>query len=67
MQRRTSPAAVLLGTAAAPARAGTARAAAPGPSVTRTGRTTLDTRAVSFVSYDGLVNNNSSYYSSAVS
>ncbi|MEV6170634.1 BNR repeat-containing protein [Streptomyces sp. NPDC051954] len=39
--------------------AGVARAAAPGPSVTRTGTTTLDTQAIFFVSYDGLVNNNS--------
>lgn len=38
---------------------GTARAADPGPSVTRTGTTTLDSQAVFFVSYDGLVNNNS--------
>src|SRR3954470_5245242 len=38
---------------------GTARAADPGPSVTRTGTTTLDSQAVYFVSYDGLVNNNS--------
>ncbi|MGW7725604.1 BNR repeat-containing protein [Streptomyces canus] len=38
---------------------GTARAADPGPSVTRTGTTTLDNQAVFFVSYDGLVNNNS--------
>ncbi|MGC0343317.1 BNR repeat-containing protein [Streptomyces sp. SLBN-8D4] len=38
---------------------GTARAAGPGPSVTRTGTTTLDSQAVFFVSYDGLVNNNS--------
>ncbi|OKK04153.1 BNR repeat-containing protein [Streptomyces sp. CB02400] len=59
MRRRTLLAGALLGTAAAPAlAAGTARAAAPGPSVTRTGSTTLDSRAVFFVSYDGLVNNN---------
>jgi hypothetical protein len=38
---------------------GTARAADPGPSVTRTGTTTLDSQALFFVSYDGLVNNNS--------
>ncbi|MFI9834144.1 BNR repeat-containing protein [Streptomyces sp. NPDC051913] len=38
---------------------GTARAADPGPSVTKTGSTTLDSSAVFFVSYDGLVNNNS--------
>lgn len=60
MRRRTLLAGALLGTAAAPALAsGTARAAAPGPSVTRTGSTTLDNRAIYFVSYDGLVNNNS--------
>ncbi|KAF3468988.1 BNR repeat-containing protein [Streptomyces sp. Tu 3180] len=60
MRRRTLLAGALLGTAAVPApAAGTARAAAPGPSVTRTGRTTPDSRAVHFVSYDGLVNNNS--------
>ncbi|MFG3003414.1 BNR repeat-containing protein [Streptomyces calvus] len=60
MRRRTLLAGALLGTTAAPALAsGTARAAAPGPSVTRTGRTTLDSRAIYFVSYDGLVNNNS--------
>ncbi|GGW93644.1 hypothetical protein GCM10010297_14090 [Streptomyces malachitofuscus] len=59
MRRRTLLAGALLGTAAAPALAsGTARAAAPGPSVTRTGSTTLDDRALYFVSYDGLVNNN---------
>ncbi|WP_055532310.1 BNR repeat-containing protein [Streptomyces graminilatus] len=33
--------------------------AAPGPSVAWTGTSTLDPRAVFFVSYDGLVNNNS--------
>ncbi|MGW0420133.1 BNR repeat-containing protein [Streptomyces sp. NPDC003015] len=38
---------------------GIARAADPGPSVTRTGTTTLDSQALFFVSYDGLVNNNS--------
>ncbi|MCW8097146.1 BNR repeat-containing protein [Streptomyces tauricus] len=59
MKRRTLLATALLGTAAAPALAGTARAAAPGPSVTRAGTTTLDSRAIFFVSYDGLVNNNS--------
>ncbi|MFH8463271.1 BNR repeat-containing protein [Streptomyces sp. NPDC017991] len=59
MKRRTLLATALLGTAAAPALAGTARAAAPGPSVTRTGTTTLDSQAIFFVSYDGLVNNNS--------
>ncbi|MFE1796500.1 BNR repeat-containing protein [Streptomyces sp. NPDC059517] len=59
MKRRTLLATALLGTVAAPALAGTARAAAPGPSVTRTGTTTLDSQAIFFVSYDGLVNNNS--------
>ncbi|MFJ3980808.1 BNR repeat-containing protein [Streptomyces fungicidicus] len=60
MRRRTLLAGALLGAAAAPALAsGTARAAAPGPSVTPTGSTTPDSRAVYFVSYDGLVNNNS--------
>jgi hypothetical protein len=38
---------------------GTAQAAAPGPSVTRLSDTRLDARALFFVSYDGLVNNNS--------
>ncbi|PSM40423.1 Tat pathway signal sequence domain protein [Streptomyces dioscori] len=59
MKRRTLLATALLGTVAAPALAGTARAAAPGPSITRTGTTTLDSQAIFFVSYDGLVNNNS--------
>ena len=35
--------------------AGTARAADPGPSVTQTGNTTLDSQALFFVSYDGLL------------
>ncbi|MGW7048997.1 BNR repeat-containing protein [Streptomyces avermitilis] len=55
MRRRTLLATALLGAVAAP---GTARAADPGPSVTLTGSTLLDARAVYFVSYDGLVNNN---------
>jgi hypothetical protein len=59
MRRRT----LLTGALAVPvlATAGTtARAAATrGPSVTPAGRTTLDSRAIYFVSYDGLVNNNS--------
>ncbi|MFI1414162.1 BNR repeat-containing protein [Streptomyces sp. NPDC020707] len=59
MKRRTLLATALLGTAAAPALAGTARAAAPGPSLTRAGTSTLDSQAIFFVSYDGLVNNNS--------
>ncbi|MFF7857343.1 hypothetical protein [Streptomyces sp. NPDC007904] len=46
MRRRTRPAGALLGAVAAPALAcGTARAAAPGPSVTRTGSTTLGPNA----------------------
>lgn len=60
MRRRTLLAgAALLGAAATPGlAAGTARAAG-GPSVSRTGSTQLDATAVYFVSYDGLVNNNS--------
>ncbi|MFE4052548.1 hypothetical protein [Streptomyces sp. YIM B13518] len=53
MRRRTPPAGALLGTAAAPA-----PAAAPGPSVTRTGSTALDSRAVFSVSHDGPVSDN---------
>jgi hypothetical protein len=56
MRRRTVLATALLAGTVAP---GTARAATPGPSVTRTGTTTLDSQAIYFVSYDGLVNNNS--------
>ncbi|MER6126737.1 BNR repeat-containing protein [Streptomyces sp. NPDC001795] len=56
MRRRSVLATALLAAVAAP---GTARAADPGPSVTRTGSTRLDAQAVYFVSYDGLVNNNS--------
>ncbi|WP_141208279.1 BNR repeat-containing protein [Streptomyces griseorubiginosus] len=60
MNRRTLLGAALTGAVMTPALAsGTARAADPGPSVTRTGTTTLDSQAVFFVSYDGLVNNNS--------
>ncbi|MFJ4830888.1 BNR repeat-containing protein [Streptomyces sp. NPDC088747] len=60
MRRRTVLATALLGSVAGPGlAAGTARAAAPGPSVTLTGNTQLDAQAVFFVSYDGLVNNNS--------
>ncbi|MFF3935424.1 BNR repeat-containing protein [Streptomyces phaeofaciens] len=60
MRRRTLLAGALLSAAATPTlAAGTARAADPGPSVTRTGTTRLDATAVFFVSYDGLVNNNS--------
>ncbi|AZM58535.1 MULTISPECIES: BNR repeat-containing protein [unclassified Streptomyces] len=50
MRPRTPPAGAPPGTAADPA--------APGPSVTPTGTTTLDDRAIHFVSYDGLVNTN---------
>ncbi|MEU6665557.1 BNR repeat-containing protein [Streptomyces sp. NPDC046727] len=56
MRRRTVPAGALA--ASVPA-AGTARAAVPGPSVASEGTTQLDARALYFVSYDGLVNNNS--------
>jgi hypothetical protein len=60
MRRRTLLAGAVLGAVAAPALGtGTARAADPGPSVTKTRTTTLDNQAVFFVSYDGLVNNNS--------
>ncbi|MFJ4523322.1 BNR repeat-containing protein [Streptomyces sp. NPDC088810] len=56
MRRRTVLAGAL---AASVTAAGTARAAVPGPSVTSRGTTRLDSQAVYFVSYDGLVNNNS--------
>ncbi|MFE6287170.1 BNR repeat-containing protein [Streptomyces sp. NPDC057877] len=56
MRRRTVLATALLAAVATP---GTARAAGPGPSVSPTGITTLDPQAIFFVSYDGLVNNNS--------
>ncbi|MFD8810933.1 BNR repeat-containing protein [Streptomyces sp. NPDC059627] len=60
MKRRTVLGAALLGTVASPAlAAGTARAADPGPSVIKQQSTQLDPQAVYFVSYDGLVNNNS--------
>ncbi|MEU0056976.1 BNR repeat-containing protein [Streptomyces sp. NPDC006334] len=60
MNRRTLLGTALTGAVAAPAlAAGTARAAGPGPSLTRNGTTTLDGQALFFVSYDGLVNNNS--------
>ncbi|MGW7540060.1 BNR repeat-containing protein [Streptomyces sp. NPDC054770] len=60
MKRRTMLGAALLGTVATPAfAAGTARAADPGPSVNKQQSTQLDPQAVFFVSYDGLVNNNS--------
>ncbi|WP_428936130.1 BNR repeat-containing protein [Streptomyces sp. ACT015] len=56
MRRRTVLATAVLAAVAAP---GVARAAEPGPSVTARGTTLLDARAIYFVSYDGLVNNNS--------
>ncbi|MCX5251410.1 BNR repeat-containing protein [Streptomyces sp. NBC_00201] len=60
MRRRTLLAGALLSAVAAPVLgAGTARAADPGPSVTKKGTTQLDATAIFFVSYDGLVNNNS--------
>lgn len=60
MRRRTLLATALVGSVAGPVlAAGTARAADPGPSVTLTGNTRLDAQALFFVSYDGLVNNNS--------
>ncbi|MER5799843.1 BNR repeat-containing protein [Streptomyces mirabilis] len=60
MKRRTLLATALLTGVAGPGiGAGTARAADPGPSVSLTGSTQLDAQALFFVSYDGLVNNNS--------
>ncbi|MFF4488137.1 BNR repeat-containing protein [Streptomyces sp. NPDC001544] len=56
MRRRTVLASAMLAAMATP---GIARAASPGPSVTQQGTTRLDAQAVYFVSYDGLVNNNS--------
>ncbi|MGR6968573.1 BNR repeat-containing protein [Streptomyces cynarae] len=56
MRRRTVLATALMSAVVAPGRA---QAATPGPSVSRTGTTTLDSQAIYFVSYDGLVNNNS--------
>ncbi|MEU1039398.1 BNR repeat-containing protein [Streptomyces sp. NPDC005551] len=56
MRRRTLLATALAGVVAAP---GTAGAAGPGPAVTPAGSTQLDAAALYFVSYDGLVNNNS--------
>ncbi|MFJ2606292.1 BNR repeat-containing protein [Streptomyces sp. NPDC091279] len=56
MRRRAVLTSALLAAVAAP---GTARAAAPGPAVTARGTSQLDARALYFVSYDGLVNNNS--------
>ncbi|MFJ6838297.1 BNR repeat-containing protein [Streptomyces sp. NPDC091209] len=60
MRRRTVLTTALLGAVAGPAlTAQTARAATPGPSVAQSGTTQLDAQALYFVSYDGLVNNNS--------
>ncbi|MGW5650703.1 BNR repeat-containing protein [Streptomyces humi] len=60
MKRRTVLGAALVGAMATPAlAAGTARAADPGPSVNKKQSTRLDATAIFFVSYDGLVNNNS--------
>ncbi|MGW3116597.1 BNR repeat-containing protein [Streptomyces sp. NPDC001107] len=56
MRRRTALATAILAAVATP---GTARAADTGPSVSKKGTTQLDGQAVFFVSYDGLVNNNS--------
>ncbi|MCC9711033.1 BNR repeat-containing protein [Streptomyces sp. MNU76] len=59
MKRRTLLGAALAGAVVTPSLgAATARAADPGPSVTQTGNTLLDSQAIYFVSYDGLVNNN---------
>ncbi|WP_371574071.1 BNR repeat-containing protein [Streptomyces sp. NBC_01314] len=60
MKRRTLLGAALAGAVVSPVLgAATARAADPGPSVSQTGNTLLDSQAIFFVSYDGLVNNNS--------
>ena len=65
MRPRTRPrtaaglATALLTAATLPGAAGTARAADPAPAVTKLADTRLDSQAVYFVSYDGLVNNNS--------
>ncbi|BBC38814.1 uncharacterized protein SGFS_101080 [Streptomyces graminofaciens] len=60
MKRRTLLGAALAGAVVTPVLgAATASAADPGPSVTQTGNTLLDSQAIFFVSYDGLVNNNS--------
>ncbi|MFE7857435.1 BNR repeat-containing protein [Streptomyces sp. NPDC057403] len=56
MRRRTVLTTAILAAVATP---GIARAADPGPSVSRKSTTQLDAQAVFFVSYDGLVNNNS--------
>jgi len=56
MKRRAVLASAILAGVATP---GIARAAGPGPSVSGRSTTRLDSQAVFFVSYDGLVNNNS--------
>ncbi|HEY8984427.1 MAG TPA: BNR repeat-containing protein [Streptomyces sp.] len=56
MKRRAVLTTAILAAVSTP---GIARAADPGPSVTLKSRTQLDAQAVYFVSYDGLVNNNS--------
>lgn len=56
MRRRAVLTTAILAAVATP---GIARAADPGPSVTKKSTTRLDAQAVYFVSYDGLVNNNS--------
>ncbi|WP_030937504.1 BNR repeat-containing protein [Streptomyces sp. NRRL S-646] len=56
MRRRTVLATAILAAVATP---GIARAADPGPSVSKKSTTQLDGQAIFFVSYDGLVNNNS--------
>ncbi|MDC2954368.1 BNR repeat-containing protein [Streptomyces gilvifuscus] len=56
MRRRTVLATAILAAVATP---GIARAADPGPAVSKKGTTQLDPQAIFFVSYDGLVNNNS--------
>ncbi|MGY5045372.1 BNR repeat-containing protein [Streptomyces sp. 900105755] len=57
MKRRTVLGAAFAGASATPA--GTAGAAGSGPSVSKQQTTRLDAQAIYFVSYDGLVNNNS--------
>lgn len=59
MRRRTLLAGAFLGAAATPALTPHTAQAAPGPSVRALGSTRLDAQAIFFVSYDGLVNNNS--------
>jgi hypothetical protein len=56
MKRRAVLTTAILAAVATP---GIARAADPGPLVSRQSTTRLDSQAVFFVSYDGLVNNNS--------